>query len=107
MTDHIDVVARSAKVSIPIADADFPVASIPAKGTARSAKSRVSLRLRTPDGIELVADPATKSLQKALDAAHAAPGGFWIAQGRLAVGGVLAEVGVVYQPPRVQSAAEA
>ena len=107
MTGHIDVAARSAKVSIPIADADFPIASIPAKGATGSAKGRVPLRLRTPDGLELVADPAAKGLQKALDAARAEPGGFWIAQGKLASGGVLAEVGIVYQPPRVQSVAEA
>ena len=57
------------------------------------------LRLRTPDGIELLAEPAAKGLQKALEVARAAPGGFWVAQGRLAPGGVLAEAGVICQPP--------
>ena len=105
MTDHVNVVARPAKVTIPIADADFPASVIPSKGTAGSAKARVTLRLQTPDGLEIVADPAVKGLQRALDAARAEPGGFWVAQGRLAPGGMLVEAGVVYQPPR--AAAEA
>lgn len=54
-----DVSARSVKVSVPVpvADADFPIGAIPPKGFPGSAKARISLRLRTPDGIELVADP--------------------------------------------------
>ena len=104
---HVDVVARTAKVTLPVADADFPVASIPPKGAPGSAKARVQLRLRTPDGLELLAEPSAKGLQKALEAAQAAPGGHWVAQGRLAPGGVLAEAGVVYQPPSAKPAATA
>ena len=103
---HTDVAARTAKVSLPVADADFPTAAIPPKGSAGSAKARVALRLRTPEGIELLAEPAAKSLQRALEAAQAAPGGHWVAQGRLAPGGVLAEAGVVYQPPSKATTAE-
>lgn len=94
-----DVPARTAKISMPILDGDFPISAIPPKGTPGSAKARVSLRLRTPDGIELVAEAAAKNLQRALEASQAAPGGYWVAQGRLAPGGVLAEAGVIYQPP--------
>ncbi len=79
MTHVTDVPARTAKISMPVADADFPVSAIPPKGAPGSAKARVSLRLRTPDGIELVAEAAAKGLQRALGAAQAAPGGFWVA----------------------------
>ena len=99
-----DVAARSVKVTVSIADADFPVSAIPSKGTSGSAKARVALRLRTPDGLDLLAEPAAKGLQKALEAAQAAPGGFWVAQGRLVPGGVLVEAGVVYQPPKAATA---
>ena len=102
-----DVSARSVKVSVPVADGDFPVGVIPAKGIPGSAKARISLRLRTPDGIELTADPAAKNLQRALEAAQAAPGRFWVAQGRLAPGNVLAEAGVIYQPPSKPSVSAA
>ena len=95
-----DAIARTVKVGVSIADADFPVAFIPPKGTPGSAKSRVLLRIRTPDGIELVAEPTAKGLQRALDAAQAAPGGFWVVQGKLAPGGAMMEAGVVYQPPK-------
>ena len=102
MTDPTQIViqARAAKISIPIADADFPVAAIPPKGAPGTAKLRVRLQLRTPEGIELIAEAGAKSLQKALEAAAVAPGGFWIAQGRLMQFGKLAEAGIVYQPPR-------
>lgn len=53
--------------------------------------------------MELTADPAAKNLQRALKASLAAPGGFWVAQGRLALGSVLAEASVIYQPPTVKS----
>lgn len=102
MIQPTDVPARTAKISMPIADGDFPVAAIPAKGVPGSAKARVLLRFRTPEGIELTADPAAKNLQRALEAAQAAPGGYWVAQGRLAPGGVLAEAGVIFQPPTVK-----
>ncbi len=105
MTHVTDVAARTAKISMPILDGDFPVSVIPAKGVPGSAKARVSLRLRTSDGIELIAEAAAKGLQRALEAAQATPGGFWVAQGRLAPGGVLAEAGVIYQPPAVKGAA--
>lgn len=95
-----DVIAGSIKVSVPIADSDFPVAVVPPKGAPGSAKARVLLRIRTSDGLELIADPAAKGLQRALDAARATPGGYWVAQGRLGVGGSLLEVGVIYQPPK-------
>lgn len=52
-----------------------------------------------------MADPAAKGLQRALEAAQAAPGGFWVAHGRLAPGKVLAEAGVVDQPPTVKPTA--
>ena len=96
----VDAIARSVKVSVSVADGDFPIAAIPLKGTPGSAKARVLLRLRTPDGIELMAEPTAKGLQRALDAAQAAPGGFWVTQGKLALGGALLEAGVVYQPPK-------
>lgn len=94
-----DVSAKSVKVSVPIADGDFPVGAIPPKGVPGGAKARVHLRIVTPDGISLTADPAAKSLQRALEAAQAAPGGYWVTQGKLAPGGHLLEAGVVYQPP--------
>lgn len=100
MTTPADAIARSVKVSVSVADGDFPIAAIPPKGTPGSAKARVLLRIRTPDGIELSAEPTAKGLQKALDAAQAAPGGFWVTQGKLAPGGAMLEAGVVYQPPK-------
>lgn len=99
MTNPAAVTACSIKVSVPISDADFPIGVIPAKGVPGSAKMRVRLNISTPDGLQLTADPAAKNLQRALEAAQAAPGGFWVAQGKLAPGGVLAEAGVIYQPP--------
>ena len=96
----IDVLARCAKVSLPISDEDFPLPAIPGRGMPGSAKARVRLKLRTPDGIELLAEPAAKGLQKAAEAAALVPGGFWVVQGRLLPGGALAEAGVAYQPPR-------
>ena len=107
MIQPTDVTARTAKISMPILDGDFPIAAIPAKGVPGSAKARVSLRLRTPDGIVLVAEAAAKNLQRALEASQAAPGGYWVAQGRLAPGGVLAEAGVIYQPPAAAKAMSA
>ena len=95
-----DAIARSVKVGVSVADGDFPTAAIPPKGAPGSAKSRVLLRIRTPDGIELTAEPTAKGLQRALDAAQAAPGGFWVVQGKLAPGGAMLEAGVVYQPPK-------
>ncbi|MGI4946037.1 MAG: hypothetical protein ACRYHQ_36675 [Janthinobacterium lividum] len=95
-----NAIARSIKVSVSIVDGDFPVAAIPPKGTPGSAKLRVPLRVCTPDGLELTADPAAKGLQKALDAAHASPGGFWIIQGKLGPKGAMLEAGVVYQVPK-------
>ena len=107
MTQPTDIPARTAKISMPILDCDFPIAAIPPKGAPGSAKSRISLRLRTPDGIVLVADAAAKNLQRALEASQAAPGGYWVAQVRLAPGGVLAEAGVIYQPPAAKTGAAA
>ena len=95
-----NIAGRSAKVAVPIEDGAFPVEAIPARGLPGSAKARITLRLRTADGVELVAEPAAKGLQKAQDAALEAPGGFWVVQGRLARDGQLLEAGVVYQPPR-------
>jgi len=97
-----DVSARSVKVAVPVADADFPIGAIPPKGFPGSAKARISLRPRTPDGIELMADPAAKGLQRVLEAPQALPGGLWVARGRLAPGNVLAVAGVMYQPPTVK-----
>jgi len=104
VTHVTDVAARTAKISMPVADGDFPTSVIPAKGVPGSAKARILLRLRTPDGIELVAEVAPKNLQRALETSQAAPGGFWVAQGRLASGGVLAEAGVIYQLPAAAKA---
>lgn len=73
MTQSTDVPARTAKISTPVADGDFPVSIILAKGFPGSAKARVSLRLRTPDGIEPVADAATKGLKWALEASLTNP----------------------------------
>ncbi|MGI4795228.1 MAG: hypothetical protein ACRYG8_14385 [Janthinobacterium lividum] len=95
-----DASARFIKVSVSIADGDFPIAAIPPKGAPGSAKARVLLRIRTPDGIELSAEPTAKGLQRALDAAQTAPGGVWVTQGKLAPGGAMLEAGVVYQPPK-------
>lgn len=92
--------ARSVKISVSIADGDFPTAAIPPKGVPGAAKSRVLLRVSTPDGIKLTAEPGAKTLQRALDAAQAAPGGFWVIQGKLGPGGTMLEAGVVYQPPK-------
>lgn len=100
-----DVTARSVKVTVPIADADFPINAIPAKGTPGAAKARVSLRIVTPDGLSLMAEPAAKGLQRALEMAQAAPGGFWVAQGKLGAASQLLEAGVVYQPPKQAEAA--
>ncbi|MGI4951574.1 MAG: hypothetical protein ACRYGM_07190 [Janthinobacterium lividum] len=100
MTTPANAIARSVKISVSVADGDFPIAAIPPKGTPGSAKARVLLRLRTQEGMELSAEPTAKGLQKALDAAQAAPGGFWVTQGKLVLGGVMLEAGVVYQPPK-------
>jgi len=62
MTHVTAVPARTTKISVPVADGDFPIAAIPPKGASGSAKAWISLRLRTPDGIELVAEAAAKGL---------------------------------------------
>lgn len=83
MTQLTIVNARSFKVTVPIQDSDFPIAAIPPKGAPGSAKGRVQLHIRTPDGIELTAEAAAKNLQKAQELAQASPGGYWVAQGKL------------------------
>ena len=104
MIQPTDVQARAARISMRVADGYFPISVIPAKGLPGSVKARVSLRLRTPDGIELVAEVAAKNLQRASETSQSAPGEFWVAQGRLASGGVPAEAGVMYHPPAARAA---
>ena len=60
---------------MPILDGDFPASVIPAKGVPGSAKTRISLRLRTPNRIGVVAAVAARNLQRALEASQAAPEG--------------------------------
>ena len=86
MIQPTDVQARAARISMRVADGYFPISVIPAKGLPGSVKARVSLRLRTPDGIELVAEVAAKNLQRAPGTSQSAPGEFWVAQWRLASG---------------------
>ena len=64
MTQPTDVMARSAKISMPVTYGDFPLAAIPTKGVLGSAKVRIFLRPRTSDGIKLVAEAAAKNLQR-------------------------------------------
>ena len=73
MSQVTDIAARTAKISMPIADADFPIAAIPPKGTPGSAKARLSLRLR-------VLGRAGASCSR----------------------GVLAEAGIIYQQPTIK-----
>lgn len=97
MTDTIAI--KSAKVSIPIPDGAFPRHLVPAKGLPGSGKARVPLRLRTPEGLELRLEPAAKNVQKLLDSADEAPGGFFVAQGKLGPDGLVLEGGLIYQRP--------
>ena len=104
MIQPTDVQARAAKINMRVANGDFPISVIPTKGPSGSAKACVSLRLRTLDGIELVAEVAAKNLQRASETSQSAPGEFWVAQGRLASGGVPAEADVMDHSPAAKAA---
>jgi hypothetical protein len=89
---------KTAKVSIPIDVAEFPLHLAPPAGTP-GAKNLTFDFVVTFDGVALSLSLKGPQMQKLATAAAGAPqGGFIVLQGKLAANGVVAEPGAAFQP---------